>query len=304
MARKIYCKIYFKETKYFYYYDKELYSKLISFSGWSLFGNIAGVARGEGSNVLLNVFFGATLNATYGISMQVQSAVQIFVTNFQMAVNPQIIKQFAIGNKEKSLNLIFQSSKFSYFLMLIIACPIIYNIDYVLHLWLGNTPKETSVFVVLCLINILIDSISGPLVMGAQASGNIKWYQISIGTLIFLCLPISYLVLTIFNEAQIIFWVIIIINIFSLFTRLIFLKFLINLNLRSFFLEVLLKVIIVTLILVGFGHFFIINVLSPLMNFVLNSFFLNSVNLISIYFVGLNKKERTFLFSFFKKKIS
>lgn len=304
LTRKIYCKIYFKETKYFFYYDKELYGKLISFSGWSLFGNIAGVARGEGSNVLLNIFFGATLNAAYGISMQVQSAVQIFVTNFQMAVNPQIIKQYAVGNKEKSLSLIFQSSKFSYFLMLIIASPIIYNIDYILRLWLENPPKYTSVFVVLCLINILIDCISGPLVVGAQATGVIKWYQITIGTLIFLCLPISYFALKIFNQPKIIFIIIIMINIFSLFARLIFLKFLINLNLKSFFLEVLLKVIIVTLIVLGFGHFFIIYMFSPITNFILNSFFLTFVNLISIYFTGLNKKERFFLFSFLKKKTS
>lgn len=302
MTRKIYCKIYFKETKYFFCYDKELYRKLISFSGWSLFGNIAGVARGEGSNILLNIFFGATLNATYGISMQVQSAVQIFVSNFQMAVNPQIIKQYANGNKEKSLSLIFQSSKFSYFLMLLIGCPIIYNIDYILQLWLINPPKYTAIFVVLCLINILIDCISGPLVMGAQAVGFIKWYQITIGTLIFLCLPISYFALKVFYDPKVIFMVIIIINLFSLFGRLLFLKFLINLNLQSFFLEVLSKILMVTLIITVFGCFNKFSITNPNMNFFFKSIFITVINLTSIYFVGLNHNERKFLLSFFKKQ--
>lgn len=300
-AHKIYCKIYFEETKYKFYYEKELYGKLISFSGWSLFGNIAGVARGQGSNILLNIFFGTVLNAAYGISMQVQSAVQIFVTNFQMAVNPQIIKQYALGNKEQSLNLIFQSSKFSYFLMFIIACPIIYNIDFILQLWLKNPPRYTSEFIVLCLINILIDCVSGPLVTGAQATGVIKWYQITIGTFIFLCLPISYLFLKSYKDPTVIFIVIIVINTVTLLGRLLFLKFLINLNIQPFLLKVLSKILIVTFILLLSSHYIVISISNPYLNFFVKSLFLTSINLISIYFIGLNNSERNFICSFLKR---
>ncbi|RTZ07239.1 lipopolysaccharide biosynthesis protein [Flavobacterium sp. GSP27] len=302
-AHKIYCKVYFKETKYKFYYEKELYGELISFSGWSLFGNIAGVARGQGSNILLNIFFGTLLNAAYGISMQVQSAVHVFVTNFQMAVNPQIIKQYALGYKEQSLNLIFQSSKFSYFLMFIIACPIIYNIDFILQLWLKNPPRYTSEFVVLCLINILIDCVSGPLVTGAQATGVIKWYQITIGTFIFLCLPISYLFLSRYNDPTVIFIVIIVINSITLLGRLLFLRFLIDLNLHSFFQKVLLKIFIVTIILVLSSHFIFISISNPYFNFFVKSLFYTSINLTSIYFIGLSNNERNFIRSFFKSKL-
>ena len=138
--RKYYCIKYFEETKYEFFYDKKFYKKLLTFSGWSLFGNIAGVSRDQGINVLLNIFFGTLLNAAYGITLQVQSAVQIFVYNFQLAINPQILKQYAIGNIENSNFLILQSSKFSYFLMLLISFPIIYNIDFILNLWLNNPP--------------------------------------------------------------------------------------------------------------------------------------------------------------------
>jgi len=233
-VHKLYCKNYFEETIYRFHYEKGLYIKLISFSGWNLFGNIAGVVRGQGSNILLNIFFGTALNAAYGISLQVQSAVQIFVANFQLAVSPQIIKQYALGNDKQLFNLIFQSAKFSYFLMFIIACPIIFNIDFILHLWLNTYPKYTSEFVVLCLINILIDCVSGPLVTGAQATGNIKWYQIILGTFIFLSLPISYLLLRTYKDPSMIFIVIIIINTISLFGRLLFLKFLMDLNISEF----------------------------------------------------------------------
>jgi O-antigen/teichoic acid export membrane protein len=190
IIHKYYCKRFYEESKYLFYFDKSYYKVLLSYSGWNLIGNIASVARSQGVNILLNLFFGTILNASYGITMQVQNAVQTLVTSFQMAVNPQIIKYYADENKEQCLKLIFQSAKYSYFLMFIVACPIIYNIDFILEMWLKSPPKNTSIFIVLCLINVLIECISGPLMIGAQATGQIKWYQIVIGTLIFLNLPI------------------------------------------------------------------------------------------------------------------
>ena len=302
-GHKIYCKINFEESKYKFYFEKDLYKKLISFSGWSLFGNIAGVARGQGSNILLNLFFGTVLNAAYGISMQVQGTVQTFVINFQMAVNPQIIKQYASGNKEQCLKLIFQSAKFSYFLMFIIACPILFNIDFVLELWLKNPPKYTSIFVILSVINLLIDCISGPLMIGAQASGNIKWYQITLGSFIFLCLPISYFFLKSYNDPKIIFIVIIAVNTISLVGRLLFLNKLINLDIQSFVLKVLLKIVIVTAILVSLHHFINISIQNKYINFFIKSSYLTLINIVSIYFIGFDKSERNLILTFIKRKI-
>ncbi|MCD1116480.1 lipopolysaccharide biosynthesis protein [Chryseobacterium turcicum] len=287
VVHKIYCKINFEESKYQFYYENELYKKLLSFSGWSLFGNMASVVRGQGLNILLNVFFGTVVNAAYGISMQVQGAVQVFVTNFQMAVNPQIIKQYSSGNKEQSLKLIFQSAKFSYFLMFLLVCPIIYNIDFILEIWLKNPPKGTSSFVVLCLIGILIDCISGPLMIGAQAHGNIKWYQIVLGTFIFLCLPISYIFLKIFYNPNVIFWVIIGINIISLFGRLLFLKYLINFDVGLFVRNVILRIIVITTILFLTTHYLMFSLNNCYVDFISKSMILTIVNLVMIFFYWL-----------------
>src|SRR5690606_12012639 len=127
---------------------------------------------------------GTTVNAAYGITSQVRGAVSIFVRNFQMAVNPQIIKTYAQNRLNECHKLIFQSSKLSYFLLFFITVPLVVNIDFVLELWLKNPPQYSGVFVQLALFNLLIDSISGPLMMGAQATGRIKWYQIILGTFI------------------------------------------------------------------------------------------------------------------------
>ena len=303
MGHKQYCKWQYEESKYQFYFDKLFYKELLSYSGWSLFGNIAAVARGQGSNILLNLFFGTVLNAAYGISMQVQTIVQSFVINFQMAVNPQIIKKYAEANKEQFLKLIFQSAKFSYFLMFIVACPIIFNIDFILEVWLKKPPKCTAIFVTLSIISILIDCISGPLMIGAQATGNIKWYQITLGTLIFMCLPTSYLLLKKFDIPEIIFIVIIVVNAISLIGRLLFLKKIIDLDIKSFVIKVLLKILIVSMIIMAVDHFITFSNQNGYFNFFIKSTYLTIINMISIYFIGLNIKERNLIKAFIKTKI-
>ncbi|WP_035668046.1 lipopolysaccharide biosynthesis protein [Flavobacterium sp. 83] len=302
-GHKQYCKWQYEESKYQFYYDKSFYKVLLSYSGWNLFGNIAGVARGQGLNILLNLFFGTVLNAAYGISMQVQTTVQGFVSNFQMAINPQIIKQYAAGNRQQCLKLIFQSAKFSYFLMFIIACPILFNINFILELWLKNPPKYTSVFVTLSIISILIECISGPLMIGAQLTGDIKWYQITMGSFVFLCLPISYLLLRCYSNPSIIFIVIITVNAISLLWRLLFLKKMINLDVKSFSLKVLSKIIVVTAIAVLAFHFMNISIQNSYLDFFVKSITLTIINLISIYFIGLDNSEKTLITSFIKTKI-
>ncbi|HAP95849.1 MAG TPA: hypothetical protein DCP54_08890, partial [Chryseobacterium sp.] len=118
MIYRIYCRRNFPESRYQFYYDKNYFKTLIAFTGWNLFGEVAGVARGQGNNLLLNIFFGTVMNAAYGITMTIQGVVTNFVSNFQVAVNPQIVKSYSSGNKERSFKLMFQSSKFSFGLML------------------------------------------------------------------------------------------------------------------------------------------------------------------------------------------
>ena len=305
LIEKEYCKLHFDESKYSFHYDKEFTKVLLSFSGWSLFGNIAAIARAQGNNILLNLFFGTALNASYGIAMQVQGVVTTFVSNFQMAVNPQIIKQYAAGNTEQSLKLIYQSSKLSFFIMFLITFPIIFNVDYVLELWLKKPPANTSIFVILSLLNVLIDTISGPLMIGAQAHGNIKWYQIVIGTLIFLCLPSSYFLLKLFNNPQLVFYTIIGVNLMSLFLRIAFLKYMIRLSIIDFFKNVLFRIILVVSSFLIFYYLIIDNlkIESYLILFILKSSTIIIANFILIYFIGINQIERNFVLSFIKRKL-
>lgn len=305
LIRYIYCRVKYRESKYNFYFDKKLYKELLSFTGWSLFGNAAGIAQGQGSNILLNLFFGTVINAAYGITLQVSGAVRSFVGNFQMALNPQIIKTYAAGNNDQSLKLIFQGSKFSFFVMFLIASPVIYNIDYILKLWLNTPPKYTSIFVTLSLINALTDTISRPLMIGAQASGKIKWYQITIGSVMFLTLPISYILLRLFKMPEIVFLVIIFMSIISLFLRLFFLKKLIRLNINLFIKNVLFKITYTTAIPVMIMYIIckVIYLEAPFSLFLIKSLIITVLNIFAISTIGLTSNERNFILSLIKQKI-
>src|SRR5690606_19187667 len=131
-------------------------------------------------------------NAARGIAYQINMAVNQFVQNFMMAVKPQITKYYAEGNILEMQNLVFRSSKFSFFLLALLTMPIIIETKFVLSLWLVEVPEYAIIFTRLILIVALIDSLSYPLMTAAQATGNIKKYQSIVGSVLMLNVPISY----------------------------------------------------------------------------------------------------------------
>ncbi|MDM1503179.1 lipopolysaccharide biosynthesis protein [Myroides marinus] len=304
LVYQIYCRKQFQESRYKFEYDRTYFYELLAYSGWNLFGNFAAVARNQGVNMVLNLFFGTIVNAAYGITMQVQGAVQMFVSNFQMAVNPQIIKTYATGNLNEMRKLVFQSSRFSYYLLLILIAPLILHTNSILELWLGIVPESTVVFVQLVLIGLLLDSLSGSLMIAVQATGKVKWYQIILGTFIFLNLPISYLVLLFGGDDYYVFIVFIIITFLTLVFRMIFLKSILNFNMLDFCNQVLLRVFIVSLVLVALYMIMLsFNLLKPLGFFELGISVVIEIiiTLLVIIIVGTNNIEKNFLIKRFIK---
>lgn len=302
---QMYCRKNFKESRYHFEYDKFFFSELISYSGWNLFGNIAGVARGQGVNIVLNYFFGTLMNAAYGITMQVQSAVSIFVTNFQIAVNPQIIKTYSKGELNSTHRLISNSTKYSFFLMLLIVSPIIINTEYVLYLWLKTPPPDTVTFVQLVLGIVLIDCLSGPMMTGAQATGNIKWYQIIVGTLVFLNLPVSWLLLKMGCDAYIVYVVYIVISFLSLQFRLYFLRKMMQFDVAEYYKQVLSRVGLLTASLLGIYIYLKHEDIKAdsILSFTVHSVIIIIVMLLLIVVVGTTKNERRLAVDYLKYKI-
>ena len=191
---KVYCGWKFKTTHFRLMWDKATFRSLFSFSSWSLFGSMANMLSQQGLNILINIFFGVTANAAVGIANTVSSQVMQFVSNFQIAFQPQIVKTYAANQISEFHKLIFRTSKFSFYMIYILSLPIILNTQILLELWLVNVPMYTTIFCQLILGFMIIETITAPLWMAVQATGKIKKYQIWMASCICLNFPLTYLV--------------------------------------------------------------------------------------------------------------
>lgn len=189
---QLYCRKKYPECRFKFVWEKNILKNLTAFSGWSLFGSVAYMAKGQGVNVILNIFFGALLNAAWGISQQVNAAVVTFVQNFVTAINPPLIKAYAQGNRERMFSLLFNGMKYTFFLAFALVVPLLFETNLVLSLWLKNVPEHTNAFVQYTLVVIMIELFSHVIGTTVQATGSIKWYQIIVGGILFLNLPLSY----------------------------------------------------------------------------------------------------------------
>lgn len=220
----IYCHSNFAECRVGWYYQKDLFKTMASYAGWSMFGSIAWIAKGQGLNILLNVFFGPAVNAAYGVSNQVNSAVNSFVQNYSSAVNPQIVKSYAAEEYDETNKLIIYGCKLSFFLMLILVFPILMTANSILHIWLKDVPEYAVVFTQLVIVTSLIDSFSFSMATGIQATGKIKIYQIAVGSLLLFNIPISYIFLKNGFNPPIVFMVSLSLATLTIFVRLTLMK--------------------------------------------------------------------------------
>lgn len=300
----LYCRFSFPEiTKLSFPRDKKLFREILSFSGWQLISGIAILSSRQGVNMLVNIFCGVAVNAALGLANQVSAAVYQFVGNFQTAFSPQITKSYAENDKAYFMNLIFRSSKISYFMMLVVALPVWLNTDFLLHLWLAEVPNYTEAFVKLIIVFTLIDALNGPLWMSIGATGNIKAYSICVSSLNFLNLPFAYLVLRVGMTPESVLVVRIGTNLLMMVSRLMILRKAIELPVRKFIVQVCTPVAIVSLLsfplpwLIG-GY-----LQNSWINFIGTSCLAMGGSAVSIWGLGLNADEKKFIRSvFFKLK--
>lgn len=291
-----YCKGKFKESKFKLYWDRVLFKTMLSYTGWNLWGNIASVMSGQGINILLNIFFGPSINAARAIAMQVSSALNSFVQNLQVAINPQIIKSYASDDMAYMHLLVCYGSKYNFFLLLLLALPFLNNIEFILPLWLGNVvPESTSIFTRLILLNILIDSLSSSLRTAAQATGRIKLYQFVVGGLLLLNIPLSYLILRIGGAPYTVFYISIGLSLIALIVRVFIIANLINMSKKQYLIDSIMPVLYVA-ILVSIANLFLKDLFAnSILGFLYSAFSSGFLVILAILIVGLKKEERNLL---------
>lgn len=291
----IYCRRNFEECKYHFVYDKSILKEMTSFAGWNFIGITSGVLRDQGVNILLNFFFNPLVNAARAISVQVGTAVNSFANNFMTALNPQIMKSYASGDNQNMMILVFQGTRFSYYLLLIIALPILFETNTILSLWLKSVPEHTIYFTRLMLIFILSESISQPLVTSMFATGKIRNYQIIVGGIHMMIFPLSYLALSWGAFPEMTMYITIVISQFCLFSRLFMLKGMIGLPIIKYIKKVYLNILCVSVAAIILPYIAYYSLPTSFLRFILLSIVCIISTLLSIFYIGCSLKERSFI---------
>lgn len=294
----LYCIRKFPETKSKLFFDKITIKEIFSFVTWSSYGSFVSVGFTQGLNILLNMFFGPTVNAARGIAVQVQTAVVNFTTNFQTAINPQLMKSTAQVNYLDSQRLLVASSKYSFFLLCMLGIPLVIETPYILSLWLKDVPTYSVSFCRIILILSIWSSLANPLRIINQAEGNIKKFQLYECSLLLLIMPLSYIALEIWRIPILVFIVHFFIEMIAQFVRIVIVVPKIGMKFSSYIRNVFLRLLPVFFLPMAISsciHLYvnIVNFLTFVVVTLINEIFL----IATILLFGLTNEEKRFISS-------
>lgn len=298
-----YCKRHFEECAYHWIYDKKLLREMTAFAGWNFLGTGASLVNIQGVNVMMNIFFGVNVNAARGIATQVNAQVYKFVTNFMMAMNPQITKSYAQGDFAYMHSLICRGAKFSFFLVLFFLIPLCLETRQVLAVWLGIVPEYAVPFVRLTLVATAMNVLSLPLITGLHATGNLKRYMIIVGAVEVTNFPITYIAFKLGGSPVVSYYIYLGVYFIVMLLRLYIIKGLIHMKASLFIRKVYVKVFLVSAV----------SCIMPVSAYlsqeegVLRFCAVCAVSFVStgvcVYVLGLDADERAMIVNMIRKKI-
>ena len=206
------------------HFYQSIFREMGAFAFWNFIGCTAGLLKEQGVNILLNIFIGPVVNAARGIAVSVNTAITSFSGNFMTALNPQITKSYAAGDYDYMNSLVERGSRFSFYIMLVFILPVMLETEFILQIWLGSYPEYTVSFVRLVLIVSIIDVLSGTLINLQSSTGRIRNYQLAVGGMLMMNFPLSYLCLKLSFSPVSVYVVAIVVALFCLILRLLFLQ--------------------------------------------------------------------------------
>lgn len=292
----------FVEVRFLFYWSWKLFKEIFKFIGWALVGNFSHMFYTQGINLMLNAFCGPAVNAARGITVHVQGVVAQMANNVQTAINPQIMKTYATDNFDRMHMLICASSRYCYYLLFIIALPIMLEADYILHLWLGIVPEHTVNFIRLTLVIVLLDAFINPMFTANLATGNLNLYYIPISINSILFMFITYFAIRDTGVPESVFICYLGMVLLGVIVRMFVMRKQIHLPKRIYIKKAVLPTIGVTVlatILPVIAHLTIENDLLRLLVTLLVSLISTGICVITI---GISKSERQYGISFVKSK--
>ena len=293
-----YCKRHFEECTYHFVIDRPILKEMTGFAGWNFFGNGAYMLNTQGVNILMNLYFGVAVNAARGIATQVDVALKQFVNNFTTAVNPQITKSYAQGDLGYMHKLVCRSAKFSAFLMMFFAIPIILETQSILTIWLKTVPEYAAVFLQLIIISSFVDTVlANSLVTSMFATGNIKRYQVIVTIVGCLVFPFSWIAFKLGYPPEISYILYFIIYTILLGVRLYLLKDMVKLPAMMYVRDVLYRVLPVMGISFMIPMVIRFSMQEGWKRLVLLCLVSTIVTAIVEFRIGLTKDERAFIYN-------
>ena len=297
-----YSKRHFKECTYHFVYDREILKSMTSFAGWNFLGNGAYMLNTQGINILMNMYFGVAVNAARGVATQVDAALKQFVNNFTTAVNPQITKSYAQGDLGNMHKLICRSAKFSAFLMMFFAIPILLETDTILSLWLKTPPDYAAVFLQWIIISSFMDTVlANSLVTSMFATGNIKRYQIVVTIVGCLVFPLSWIAFQMGFDPYAGYILYFVIYTILLFVRLYLLRDMVKLPIMMYVREVLFRLLPVMAICFAVPSILLFVMEEGVARLVSVALLSMAISSITIYLIGLEKNERSYMAALLSK---
>ena len=281
MGYYIYCKIKFRDCVYERIWETSILRQFCSYSGWSLLVNGACIVRTQSINIFFNLFLGVIANAALGIANQ--------------AFNPQIIKSYAANDSTYFYRLLFSTSKLSYYLLFIITLPFVLNVNFVLGLWLGDYPEMAPIFIETIILYYLIDAMQMPLVTAVHATGKLKTHQILISIIVFAMIPIAYLLLYFGLSGSLVLALNAICNLVCAIARTIYMKRLIQLDVKKYVKTVVLPIGMVSLFSVPIPIYLSFSYEDGWLKFIVLSIVSLLLSILIVYYMGLDSEEKLML---------
>lgn len=299
----IYSKKEFKELHFQRSYKKSMFKDMISFSGWNLCGTFACMIREQGLNMVLNIFFGPIVNAARGVAYQVSGALQGFVSNLSLAAKPQMVQSFATGDSSRTIKLMYTMSKFSFIFLFVLSVPVIFNIDYILHLWLGNVvPDHAANFVILVIITNFMNNLNAPLSNVVYATGKMRNYEVTFSVINLLIIPISFIVLKLGAPAEMAFIVYLVMTVFVQIGCLLVIQTLTKISLSDYFMSLIVPIVIVACITLPLIYIINFYLQQNLIGIVIEYIVITLLSSVLFYYVVLDSTEKKFVYNIIYKQ--
>lgn len=286
----VYSSSHFDEAKHIkLYIDKALFKDMFAFAGWNMIGSSALVLRNQGVDIVLNLFFGVTVNAAKGICNQVQAAVSQLVGNFTTAVKPQLVQSIARKDYSRTYSLIFRGGKMAFMLMMLMAVPIIVYCADILSVWLVEVPDYTVLMVQITFLYLLATTLSRFLIDSVLAYGTIKWFQIILGGIKMMAIPLTWGLIKLTNNPYSGVIIITVLQFACIFGELYFANKYLSVDWKYYLQQVVLRCWLT--FACSFLFVYILNKVIEL-SFYLELPLAFICSLFFVYYIGLNREEK------------